>query len=91
MTTASWIRSKIRSHPAYEFDSVISDEIVYDLAQEASRITSGEMGCVELFGAPISKTSCYLPDGCKRMQEEIDEFTKIMKISKITGKLGTQC
>eukprot|EP00794_Sanderia_malayensis_P011931 gene11931-13167_t len=91
MTTAGWIRSKIRSHPAYEFDSVVSNEIVYDLTNEVSRITSGEMACPELFGAPISKTSCYVPDGCKRIQEEMDEFTKIWKLSKISGKIGTQC
>ncbi len=82
MTTASWMRSKIRNHPAYEFDSVLSEEIIYDLSLEVSRITNGETGCAELFGAPISKSSCYLPDGCKRMQEEVDEFTKIMKIIK---------
>ena len=30
-TTATWIRNFVRSHPAYEFDSVVSQEINYDL------------------------------------------------------------
>ncbi len=30
-TTASWVRDFVRSHPAYKFDSVVSQEINYDL------------------------------------------------------------
>lgn len=30
-TAASWIRDLVRAHPAYEFDSVVSDEIQKDL------------------------------------------------------------
>jgi glutamate--cysteine ligase catalytic subunit len=31
VTTAGWIRNFVRSHPAYKFDSVVSQEINYDL------------------------------------------------------------
>jgi glutamate--cysteine ligase catalytic subunit len=31
LTTATWIRNFVRSHPAYKFDSVVSQEINYDL------------------------------------------------------------
>lgn len=92
MTTAGWIRSKIRSHPAYKFDSVVSDEMVYDVMQEAMKITRGEVSSYELLGAPISKSSCYLPDKCKKMQEQMDEYTKIMKVTKNSGTItGAQC
>lgn len=30
-TTATWIRDFVRTHPAYKFDSVVSQEINYDL------------------------------------------------------------
>lgn len=30
-TAASWIRDFVRSHPAYKLDSVVSQEINYDL------------------------------------------------------------
>jgi len=33
VTPASWIRNFIVSHPAYKNDSVVSDEINYDLAK----------------------------------------------------------
>ena len=93
MTTAQFLRSKIRSHPAYKFDSVVSDEIVYDLVQDVKKIQEGDVsGAIELLGAPLSKTSCFLPDKCKRIQEEVDEFTKIMKITKFSGTTtGAQC
>jgi hypothetical protein len=32
MTTATWIRNFVRSHPAYKFDSVVSAEINYDVS-----------------------------------------------------------
>jgi glutamate--cysteine ligase catalytic subunit len=31
MTTAAWIRQFVRSHPSYKYDSVVSDEVAYDL------------------------------------------------------------
>jgi len=33
ITPASWIRNFIVTHPAYKNDSVVSDEINYDLAK----------------------------------------------------------
>ena len=30
-TAASWIREFVRSHPGYKFDSVVSQEVNYDL------------------------------------------------------------
>ncbi|QSL65370.1 hypothetical protein MERGE_002680 [Pneumocystis wakefieldiae] len=42
-TTASWIRSFVRNHPAYKKDSVISQEINYDLIKQAEKI-SNEFG-----------------------------------------------
>lgn len=42
VTTASWIRSFVRSHPDYKFDSKISQKINYDLIQQIIRITQGK-------------------------------------------------
>ncbi|XP_065566691.1 glutamate--cysteine ligase catalytic subunit-like isoform X2 [Artemia franciscana] len=40
-TTASWIRNFVRSHPAYKFDSVVSEEINYDLMVAVDEIETG--------------------------------------------------
>jgi len=41
ITTASWMRSFIRAHPAYKFDSVVSQEINYDLIRAVDEIEQG--------------------------------------------------
>ncbi|EGO00094.1 hypothetical protein SERLA73DRAFT_107071 [Serpula lacrymans var. lacrymans S7.3] len=41
MTAATWMRNFVRSHPAYKFDSVVSQEINYDLMIAIDRIERG--------------------------------------------------
>ncbi|KAI0645912.1 glutamate-cysteine ligase catalytic subunit [Trametes meyenii] len=40
-TAASWIRDFVRSHPAYKFDSVVSQEVNYDLMVAVDEIERG--------------------------------------------------
>ena len=37
-TPATWIRNFVRSHPAYKFDSVVSEEINYDLLKQVDEM-----------------------------------------------------
>ncbi|KAF8513160.1 glutamate-cysteine ligase-domain-containing protein [Hysterangium stoloniferum] len=48
VTTATWMRNFIRSHPNYKFDSVISDEINYDLMKAIDDIERGVRQAPEL-------------------------------------------
>ncbi|PWN53196.1 GCS-domain-containing protein [Violaceomyces palustris] len=41
MTTATWIRNYVRSHPEYNFDSVISQGINYDMIKKLDLIERG--------------------------------------------------
>ncbi|KAG9123479.1 hypothetical protein FRC07_014885 [Ceratobasidium sp. 392] len=41
-TPAAWIRKFVRSHPAYKFDSVLSQEINYDLIKALQQVACGE-------------------------------------------------
>ncbi|KNG45460.1 glutamate-cysteine ligase [Stemphylium lycopersici] len=41
-TAAKWIRNFVQSHPEYKKDSVVSDEITYDLVKAAEQITKEE-------------------------------------------------
>ena len=50
MTTATWIRQFVQSHPDYKQDSVVSQRINYDLAVAAHKLTSGELHVPELLG-----------------------------------------
>ncbi|KAF8639556.1 hypothetical protein AX17_001460 [Amanita inopinata Kibby_2008] len=40
-TPATWIRNFVRTHPAYKFDSVVSQEINYDLLKAVDEIERG--------------------------------------------------
>lgn len=57
VTTATWMRSFVRSHPAYKFDSVVSEEINYDLVRAMDEIESGARK------APEFLPSCYQGSG----------------------------
>ncbi|CAN0494044.1 unnamed protein product, partial [Hapterophycus canaliculatus] len=38
MTTAAWLRQFVTSHPGYAKDSVVTDEIAYDLVVACQEI-----------------------------------------------------
>lgn len=64
MTTASWIRSFVTSHPAYKKDSVVSEEITYDLLLKSHHIQTGRIPCPQLLGKCLihkSKTRERIP------------------------------
>lgn len=50
MTTASWIRDFVRSHPEYKQDSVVSEKINYDLMKACDALGRGELPCPKLLG-----------------------------------------
>ncbi|KAJ2842352.1 glutamate--cysteine ligase [Coemansia erecta] len=50
MTLAAWMRDYVRSHPEYNFDSVVSPEINYDLVVALNDIACGRRSAPELFG-----------------------------------------
>eukprot|EP01087_Luapelamoeba_hula_P007550 TRINITY_DN1846_c0_g2_i1.p1 TRINITY_DN1846_c0_g2~~TRINITY_DN1846_c0_g2_i1.p1 ORF type:complete len:711 (-),score=139.88 TRINITY_DN1846_c0_g2_i1:65-2197(-) len=50
LTNASWIREFVTKHPAYKQDSVVSDEIAYDLMKTAVDIGEGRVVPAALLG-----------------------------------------
>jgi glutamate--cysteine ligase catalytic subunit len=50
MTAASYLRKRVKEHPAYGKDSVVTEEIAYDLIRMADRISQKKEVPVELFG-----------------------------------------
>ncbi len=56
MTTASWTRRFVSSHPDYKQDSVVSEKITYDLHKEMKMISNGEKPCPEVSGNLVSKS-----------------------------------
>ena len=50
MTTATWVRSFVTSHEDYKGDSVVSEQIAYDLMLKCKSIGEGDSPCPELLG-----------------------------------------
>ncbi|GAA5974921.1 hypothetical protein JCM5350_004505 [Sporobolomyces pararoseus] len=48
ITTATWMRNFVQKHPLYKKDSVVSQEINYDLVKAVDRIEKGELEVPEL-------------------------------------------
>ena len=53
------MRRFVRAHPAYKFDSVVSEEINYDLIRALDSIERGETAAPELL------PKCYKGSGLK--------------------------
>ncbi|XP_057665579.1 glutamate--cysteine ligase catalytic subunit-like [Diorhabda carinulata] len=49
-TTAAWMRKFVTDHPKYRYDSIITEEINYDLLVMMQKIQNGEVTCPELLG-----------------------------------------
>jgi len=50
ISTATWIRNEVITHPEYKKDSVVSPKIAHDLLQKCIKIGHGEYHPVELLG-----------------------------------------
>lgn len=50
ITTATWLRNFVRSHPEYKNDSVVSPTIAYDLMVACKQIGEGKLHVPELLG-----------------------------------------
>lgn len=55
MTNAAWIRNFVKEHPLYKRDSVVSEEINYDLMKAIDKISSGQQKCPELWATLNNK------------------------------------
>ena len=57
MTTASWMRKFVTSHPQYKEDSRVTDEINYDLMWRIYLISTGQIKCPELIFSHKTKST----------------------------------
>jgi glutamate--cysteine ligase catalytic subunit len=51
MTNAKFLRQFVLTHPAYQKDSVVSEEINFDLFREIDKICSGQISLTEALKA----------------------------------------
>jgi len=63
LTASAWIRKFVKQHPRYNNDSVVTDEIAYDLLTACSDIGEGRRKAPDLLGnvviEPLTKDGAY--------------------------------
>jgi glutamate--cysteine ligase catalytic subunit len=63
ITPATWMRNFVRTHPSYKNDSVVTDDIAYDLTKACRDIGEGQLHIPELLGnikiEPIKAEDAY--------------------------------
>jgi glutamate--cysteine ligase catalytic subunit len=62
LTNASWIRQFVLSHPLYKSDSIVSDEIQYDLVWKMQQIANGHEGCPFIKHSKMDTRTDLLPN-----------------------------
>lgn len=67
VTTATWMRQFVQSHPDYKHDSVVSERINYDLVKAVDEIERG------VRNEPTLLPSCYQGSGVKKEGDKFDE------------------
>lgn len=73
MTTARWIREFVTKHPAYKQDSVVNEEINYDLVRMCEKITKGEVHVPDLLNKYDTKSSNDIPQAMQKAEDYFQE------------------
>ncbi|CAF2410524.1 unnamed protein product [Rotaria sp. Silwood2] len=69
MTNASWMRHIVTNHSAYKHDSVVNDEITYDLLWKMKKISTGEEECPKVLPRMSSKTTLDISAAVEKENE----------------------
>ncbi|XP_077989695.1 glutamate--cysteine ligase catalytic subunit-like [Glandiceps talaboti] len=73
LTVAKWMREFVSNHPDYKQDSVVSEQINYDLLLTCDKITKGELAAPELLFQPVAKSREDLPPIIKKIDDKYNE------------------
>lgn len=89
MTPATWMRKFVQEHPKYKQDSIVSDEIAYDLMIACDEIGCGRRKCPEVVGNfPVFEIAKDEPSPFpRRLPGRMDENEKIHLMESLLNTL----
>lgn len=67
-TLAHWMREFVQRHPSYNKDSVVNEEINYDLLKTMDDIAQGRAHCPCLLGTFRTKAQIGIPDAVDKAE-----------------------
>lgn len=68
LTMSAWLRKFVREHPLYKQDSIISDEITYDLIVRCYEVANGKAKAPELLGVKTRNKRKRTPRATSKVQ-----------------------
>lgn len=72
LTNATWMRHFVSNHPAYKHDSVVTDEIAYDLLWKMTQISHFGEPCPEVLPKVVSKTTLDISAAIEKDHNELE-------------------
>ncbi|CAF2137942.1 unnamed protein product [Rotaria magnacalcarata] len=78
MTNAAWMRYFVTNHPAYKHDSVVNDEITYDLLWKMKKISIDEEECPKVLPRMSSKTTLDISAAVEKENNELEVKRSLM-------------
>ena len=78
MTNATWMRHFVMHHPAYKHDSVVSEEIAYDLLWKMTQISSGVEQCPLVLPRMSSKTTLDISAAVETENNQLEVKRSLM-------------
>jgi len=72
------MRYIVTNHPAYKHDSVVTDEIAYDLLWEMKKISTGEEECARVLPHMSSKTTLDISAAVEKENNQLEVKRSLM-------------
>lgn len=89
LTNASWVRQFVTNHPSYKQDSVVNDEIAYDLLWKMTKVSTGEELCPEVLPRMSSKTTLDISAAVEQANSELEAKRSLMNQYSWSNCLAT--
>jgi glutamate--cysteine ligase catalytic subunit len=89
-TTARWIRDFVGAHPGYAHDSVVSEEVCYDLVAACAGITSGTRDEPTLVFDHKTRTAPTLPHAMQQNDQHLAHMAA-KRVANDVGGTGDGC
>jgi glutamate--cysteine ligase catalytic subunit len=88
MTNATWMRHFVSNHPSYKHDSVVTDEIAYDLLWKMKKITNDEEHCPEVLPRMLSKTTLDVSKAVENDNSQLEVKRSLMQQNHQQQQIG---
>jgi glutamate--cysteine ligase catalytic subunit len=72
------MRHFVRNHPAYKHDSIVTDEIAYDLLWKMKKIANDEDHCPEVLPRMLSKTTLDVSAAVEKDNSQLEVKRSLM-------------